>query len=375
MLATRRLLVVSTAMLLASSAAAAEVSGLPGALPLKTEDAFSPRVWRPPPDEDEEALRREAAAKKYDPERLAANERGRKAWEAQQRQVRTPGRRTLNPKPYKMKPPIPGKPPKVRAEWQDGRAAGDGAPPAPSSNSGDGAGCAAAGEPPSTNGASSTVAAEPPHTGGGGAGSAFAAEKPMGQQQRKLYRDKVRAIFTQAFDAYMAHAFPLPELKPISCSSGGFDPCELPMLTLVDALDTLAVLGNDTQFALAVETVAQRATAPGFFDLDLKVNVFETTIRWLGGLLSAHCLAVDGTETGRFRVPGYKGGLLAAALDLGKRLLPAFETKTGIPFGTVNLRYGVPKGEVPVASVAGAGSLSIEFGMLSYLLCCTPSEF
>ena len=70
-------------------------------------------------------------------------------------------------------------------------------------------------------------------------------------------------------------------------------------------------------------------------------------------------------------MPGYKGGLLAAALDLGKRLLPAFETKTGIPFGTVNLRYGVPKGEVPVASVAGAGSLSIEFGMLSYLLCCT----
>ena len=192
----------------------------------------------------------------------------------------------------------------------------------------------------------------------------------MGQQQRKLYRDKVRAIFTQAFDAYMEHAFPLPELKPISCSSGGFDPCELPMLTLVDALDTLAVLGNDTQFALAVETVAQRATAPGFFDLDMKVNVFETTIRWLGGLLSAHCLAVDGTDTGRFRVPGYKGGLLTAALDLGKRLLPAFETKTGIPFGTVNLRYGVPNGEVPVASVAGAGSLSIEFGMLSYLLRC-----
>ena len=270
---------VSTAMLLARSAAAAEVSGLPGALPLKTEDAFSPRVWRPPPDEDEEALRREAAAKKYDPERLAANERGWKAWEAQHRQFRTPGRRTLNPKPYKMKPPIPGKPPKVRAEWQDGRAAGDDAPPAPSSNSGDGAGCAAAGEPASTNGASSTVAAEPPHSGGGGAGSAFAAEKPMGQQQRKLYRDKVRAIFTQAFDAYMAHAFPLPELKPISCSSGGFDPCELPMLTLVDALDTLAVLGNDTQFALAVETVAQRATAPGFFDLDLKRDVSTAQLR------------------------------------------------------------------------------------------------
>lgn len=189
----------------------------------------------------------------------------------------------------------------------------------------------------------------------------------MSHLQRKLYRDKVRTILVQSFDAYMVHAFPMPELKPVSCSGGGFDPCELPMLTLVDTLDTLAVVGNDTQFALAVETVVRRTGAPRFFDVDLKVNVFETTIRWLGGLLSAHCLAVNGTETGRFRLPGYEGGLLRAALDLGTRLLPAFETKTGIPFGTVNLRHGVPKKEVPVASVAGAGSLSIEFGMLSYL--------
>ena len=40
--------------------------------------------------------------------------------------------------------------------------------------------------------------------------------------------------------------------------------------------------------------------------------------------------------------------------------MPAFETATGIPFGTVNLRSGVPKGETPVSSLAGAGSLSLE---------------
>ena len=192
-------------------------------------------------------------------------------------------------------------------------------------------------------------------------------EKPMAQRQRELYREKVRTIFTESFDAYMENAFPMPELKPKTCSAGGFDPCELPMLSLVDSLDTLAVLGNDTQFELAVGIVGRRATAPGFFDIDLKVNVFETTIRWLGGLLSAHCLAVNGTASGRFRVPGYNGQLLTAARELGTRLLPAFKTNTGIPYGTVNLRHGVPKGEVPVASVAGAGSLSIEFGMLSYL--------
>lgn len=47
--------------------------------------------------------------------------------------------------------------------------------------------------------------------------------------------------------------------------------------------------------------------------------------------------------------------------------MPAFKTKTGIPYGTVNLRHGVPKGETEVASTAGAGSLFVEFGVLSFL--------
>jgi mannosidase alpha-like ER degradation enhancer 2 len=49
------------------------------------------------------------------------------------------------------------------------------------------------------------------------------------------------------------------------------------------------------------------------------------------------------------------------AEDLGNRLLPAFTTPTEIPFGTVNLRSGVPKGETSVSSTAGAGSLLVEF--------------
>lgn len=52
---------------------------------------------------------------------------------------------------------------------------------------------------------------------------------------------------------------------------------------------------------------------------------------------------------------------------MGDRLLPAFKTNTGIPYGTVNLRRGVPKGESEVASTAGAGSLGIEFEVLSIL--------
>jgi hypothetical protein len=63
----------------------------------------------------------------------------------------------------------------------------------------------------------------------------------------------------------------------------------------------------------------------------------------------------------------YDGSLLTLALDLGRRLLPAFATPTGIPYGTVNLRHGVPRGETPVASLAGAGSLTLEFTLLSRL--------
>lgn len=67
------------------------------------------------------------------------------------------------------------------------------------------------------------------------------------------------------------------------------------------------------------------------FDLDVRANAFEMNIRLLGGLLSAHLLAEDpalGLMPG-----GYAGGLLALALQLGERLLPAFTASpTGIIF-------------------------------------------
>ncbi len=64
----------------------------------------------------------------------------------------------------------------------------------------------------------------------------------------------------------------------------------------------------------------------------------------------------------------YDNWLLSLALDLGERLMPAFSTKTGIPYGTVNLRKGVPSGETEISSTAGAGSLILEFEVLSRLV-------
>lgn len=63
--------------------------------------------------------------------------------------------------------------------------------------------------------------------------------------------------------------------------------------------------------------------------------MFEITIRGMGALLSAHMFASDLVGRWGFGLPWYKDELLHLAHDLGKRLLPAFETTTGIPFARV----------------------------------------
>lgn len=77
------------------------------------------------------------------------------------------------------------------------------------------------------------------------------------------------------------------------------------------------------------------------------MQVFETTIRGLGGLLSAHLFATQALP-GLPRLPGrpaYGGELLLLATDLGRRLLPALTlSPTGIPYPRINLRYGLPHG-------------------------------
>ncbi|GFS66614.1 ER degradation-enhancing alpha-mannosidase-like protein 2 [Trichonephila clavipes] len=86
----------------------------------------------------------------------------------------------------------------------------------------------------------------------------------------------------------------------------------------------------------------------------------------VGGLLSAHLLS---KKAGMDVDPGWpcSGPLLTLAEKVARRLLPAFETKTGMPFGTVNLLYGVPEGETPITCTAGVSTFIIEFGTLSQL--------
>ncbi len=121
-------------------------------------------------------------------------------------------------------------------------------------------------------------------------------------------------------------------------------------------------MGNYTEFRRVYKLVAGKTN----FDADINVSVFETNIRIVGGLLSAHLLA---KKAGAPLEPGWpcSGPLLRLAEDAAKRLLPAFNTPTGMPYGTINLRSGVPPGETPVTCTAGVATVIVEFGTLSRL--------
>uniref|UniRef100_A0A182MH85 alpha-1,2-Mannosidase n=1 Tax=Anopheles culicifacies TaxID=139723 RepID=A0A182MH85_9DIPT len=176
-------------------------------------------------------------------------------------------------------------------------------------------------------------------------------------------RERVRQMFQHAYDGYLQYGAPYDELRPLSCDA--IDTWGSYSLTLIDALDTLAVMGNYTEFGRVVQLLRDRS-----FDADINVSVFETNIRIIGGLLSAHLLShhADLASMGLVK-PGWpcEGPLLDMAEDVAQRLLPAFDTSTGMPYGTVNLRHGVPYGETSVTCTAGIGTFILEFGTISRL--------
>ncbi|KAJ9583592.1 hypothetical protein L9F63_022065, partial [Diploptera punctata] len=173
-------------------------------------------------------------------------------------------------------------------------------------------------------------------------------------------REEVRQMFQHAYNSYLKYAYPYDELRPLSCD--GVDTWGSYSLTLIDALDTLAVMGNYSEFQRVVDIITTNAN----FDANINVSVFETNIRIIGGLLSAHLLSY---RAGVAVEPGWpcNGPLLQLAEDVARRLLTAFDTTTGMPYGTVNLRHGVPIGETSITCTAGVGTFILEFGTLSRL--------
>ncbi|KAK3585437.1 hypothetical protein CHS0354_020155 [Potamilus streckersoni] len=174
------------------------------------------------------------------------------------------------------------------------------------------------------------------------------------------YRERVAKMFQHAYDGYIHNAYPYDELRPITCD--GHDTWGSYSLTLIDALDTLIIMGNHTEFRRVAQLLIDRLD----FSMDINASVFETNIRVVGGLLSAHLLS---KRAGMELEEGWpcSGPLLRMAETVARRLLPAFDTMTGMPYGTVNLKHGVPPGETTITCTAGVGTFVLEFGALSRL--------
>ncbi|CAG5125309.1 unnamed protein product [Candidula unifasciata] len=160
-------------------------------------------------------------------------------------------------------------------------------------------------------------------------------------EQKRELRAKSVEMFYHAYNAYMNNAYPADELMPLTCKGRyrGTEPTRGDMddalgnftLTLIDTLDTLAVLGDIDGFEKAVRHVI----ADSRFDADIVVSVFETNIRVLGGLLGGH-VAASYFKRKKISMLWYHDELLTMAKEVGDRLLPAFNTTTGIPYPRVN---------------------------------------
>ncbi|GFS09323.1 LOW QUALITY PROTEIN: alpha-1,2-Mannosidase [Elysia marginata] len=169
-------------------------------------------------------------------------------------------------------------------------------------------------------------------------------------------------MFYHAYNGYLNYAYPYDELQPLTCK--GHDTWGSYSLTLIDAMDTLVVMGNHSEFRRIAQLLIDKGES--FFDTDINASVFETNIRIVGGLLSAHLLM---SRAEMVLEPAWpcSGPLLRMAENIARKILPAFDTPTGMPYGTVNLRHGVPKGETTVTCTAGVGTFLLEFGALSRL--------
>ncbi|KAF8670271.1 hypothetical protein HU200_050806 [Digitaria exilis] len=134
-------------------------------------------------------------------------------------------------------------------------------------------------------------------------------------------REKVKEAMLHAWNSYVKYAWGMDELQPQSKnginSFGGLG------ATLIDSLDTLYIMGLKDEFQKARDWVAESLD----FDKDYDASVFETTIRVVGGLLSAYDLSGDKV-------------FLEKAQDITDRLLPAWDTTSGIPYNRINLAHG-----------------------------------
>lgn len=182
----------------------------------------------------------------------------------------------------------------------------------------------------------------------------FVEEGATAKKVREERRNAVRKSFEKSWDAYKKYAWLKDELAPISGgwrnSFGGW------AATLVDSMDTLWIMGMKEEFTKAVQALDRidfSTTDEG------TLNLFETTIRYLGGFLAAYDLS-----GGQYPV------LRQKAIELGDMLYSAFDTPNRMPMTRWDWMrsaqgYEIAAGETTL--IAELGSLTVEFIRLAQI--------
>jgi hypothetical protein len=166
------------------------------------------------------------------------------------------------------------------------------------------------------------------------------------ENDSSLLAQDVLAETRRTWEAYKKYAWGHDVLKPISRSYHDWYDESL-YISPIDAYSTLKLMGMEKEAAEIEAYVIDSVS----FDKDIFVKVFEVNIRILGGLLSMYELSGN-------------PAILDKARDFADRMLPAFNSKTGIPAYWVNLRSGETRGDT--VNVAEAGTYTFEMGILSY---------
>lgn len=177
--------------------------------------------------------------------------------------------------------------------------------------------------------------------------SCQATKKSQIITEKEQYAERVKTAFLKGWTAYKNNAWGMDAVNPIAEKGHNWYSHSL-LMTPIDAYSTMCLMNLDSTRVEAKDLIMDKLT----FDLDMEVQQFEIAIRIVGGLVSSYQL--DGDK--RF---------LELAVDLADRLMPVFDTPTGIPYRLVNLKTGAIKGNV--TNPCEVGSMLLEYGMLSKL--------
>lgn len=174
-------------------------------------------------------------------------------------------------------------------------------------------------------------------------------------EQTNYRRNFIKDMMRHAWHGYANYAWGSNEVRPVSklphteSIFGG----ERMGATIVDAIDTLHIMDLNDEY-LAAKTWIELNLDFNKFEVDL--SVFETNIRYIGGLLSIYA---------RTKEPMF----LNKAVQIADKLLPAFDSPSGVPYSNINIRTGYSRNHdwaYGAAILSEFGSMHLEFVYLSY---------